>query len=95
MIATHLEIANMCLQPNVVLLGTCDTKLEELLYLRDVIARNNADVTFMTSEGSLHNMRPSRSGKNAYLKNSATTRMSMASLVERSSRRWLHVQQWP
>jgi uncharacterized protein (UPF0261 family) len=37
----------MSVQPKVVLLGTCDTKLEELLYLRNVIARNNADIIFM------------------------------------------------
>ena len=30
--------------PCVVLLGTCDTKLDELLFLRDQIKRNNADV---------------------------------------------------
>lgn len=33
--------------PTVLLIGTCDTKLEELLYLRDEIQRNGAIVSFM------------------------------------------------
>jgi uncharacterized protein (UPF0261 family) len=33
--------------PTVLLFGTCDTKLEELLYLRDEIQRNDAIVLFM------------------------------------------------
>jgi uncharacterized protein (UPF0261 family) len=33
--------------PCVLLLGTCDTKLEELLFLRDEIRRNNASVILM------------------------------------------------
>jgi uncharacterized protein (UPF0261 family) len=33
--------------PRVLLLGTCDTKLEELLFLRKEIERNNAHVTLM------------------------------------------------
>jgi uncharacterized protein (UPF0261 family) len=39
-----LEYAVMSPTSCIVLLGTCDTKLEELLFLRDEIKRNNADV---------------------------------------------------
>ncbi|KAF1840353.1 glycoside hydrolase family 76 protein [Cucurbitaria berberidis CBS 394.84] len=35
------------MSPNVVLLGTCDTKLEELLHLRHVILRHTVNVTFI------------------------------------------------
>jgi len=37
----------MSSHPRVVLLGTCDTKLEELLFLRKEIEQNNVDVTLM------------------------------------------------
>jgi uncharacterized protein (UPF0261 family) len=37
----------MSSSPCVVLIGTCDTKLEELLFLRDSIQRNNASVILM------------------------------------------------
>ena len=37
----------MSSNPRVVLLGTCDTKLEELLFLRKEIERNNVDVMLM------------------------------------------------
>jgi uncharacterized protein (UPF0261 family) len=33
--------------PNVVLIGTCDTKLEELLYLRTAVQHNNVNVTLI------------------------------------------------
>lgn len=35
------------MQPNIILLGTCDTKLDELLYLRSVILNHNAKVTLV------------------------------------------------
>jgi uncharacterized protein (UPF0261 family) len=37
----------MSYTPCVLLLGTCDTKLEELLFLRDEIKRNNVEVVLM------------------------------------------------
>jgi uncharacterized protein (UPF0261 family) len=37
----------MSSKPCAVLLGTCDTKLEELLFLHEEIVRNNVDVTLM------------------------------------------------
>jgi uncharacterized protein (UPF0261 family) len=39
--------ATMASRPNIVLLGTCDTKLDELLYLRTVILRSTIDVTLI------------------------------------------------
>ncbi|KAH7064375.1 hypothetical protein BKA63DRAFT_172031 [Paraphoma chrysanthemicola] len=37
----------MDLGPHVVLIGTCDTKLDELLFLRDEIKRSHVEVTFV------------------------------------------------
>jgi uncharacterized protein (UPF0261 family) len=38
---------NMSPSPRVALIGTCDTKLDELLYLRSEITRNGVDVIFI------------------------------------------------